>query len=322
MSTSDLGMDARGLLLKAASLAPSLHNTQPWRFRMGANSVMVYRDLARWLVAEDPRQQAMYVSLGAAILNLRVAAAELGRLAHVSLLPACGDGDLVAEVHLGAGLGVDPELAHLFTYLARRRTNRQPYAERSIPTRALDDLRHAARTDGARLHVVRDHDAVHRLLGIAADAAVSELPDRDRLRERHSWVGGERLTEGVPGSALGPVPVDRLSPIRNLAAGADDVTRPVTPFERHPVLAVLSVRSDDVLAWLQGGQALQRVLLTAARWGLSASFLNQALEHELLRWTVDCGEAGANPLMIMRIGYGRPVEPTPRRPLEAIDRRD
>ena len=322
MSTGGLGRDARGLLLTAASLAPSLHNTQPWRFRVGANTVLVYRDLERWLVAEDPRQQALHLSLGASILNLRVAAAELGRLAHVSLLPASGDDDLVAEVYLGAGLGVDPELAHLFTYLTRRRTNRQPYAERSIPERALDDLRHAARVDGARLHVVRDHDAVHRLLGVAADAAVCELRDRDRLRERNSWVGGQRTTEGVPGSALGPVPPDRLSPIRNLAVAAADVTSPVTPFERHPVLAVLSVRRDDVLAWLQGGQALQRVLLTAARWGLSASFLNQAVEHGLLRWTVDCGESGAFPLMLMRLGYGRPVEPTPRRPLEAIARQD
>lgn len=322
MSTEGLGREARGLLLTAASLAPSLHNTQPWQLRVGASAVLVYRDLARWLVAEDPRQQAMYVSLGAAVMNLRVAAAELGRLAHVSLLPACGDADLVAEVYLGAGLGVDPELAHLFTYLARRRTNRQPYAERRIPARALDDLRHAARVDGARLHVVRDNDEVHRLLGVAADGAVSELHDVDRLRERNSWVGGKRLTEGVPGSALGPVPLDRPSPIRNLAVDAADVPGPVTPFERHPVLAVLSVRRDDVLGWMQGGQALQRLLLTAARWGLSASFLNQAVEHELLRWTIDCGEPGAFPLMLMRLGYGRPVEPTPRRPLEAIVRQD
>jgi nitroreductase len=322
MSTDGFGRNARGILLTAASSAPSLHNTQPWRFRVGASTVLVYRDLSRWLTAEDPRQQALHVSLGAAVLNLRVAAAELGRLAHVSLLPACGDEDLVAEVYLGAGLGVDPELAHLFTYLPRRRTNRQPYAERAIPERALDDLRFAARVEGARLHVVREYVSVHRLLATAAEAAAGELDDVDRLRERNAWVGGDRLTEGVPRSALGPVPVDRPSPVRNLAVNPADVTGTVVPFERRPVLAVLSVRRDDPLAWLQGGQALQRVLLTGARWGLSASFLNQALEQELLRWTVECGAPGLSPLMVLRIGYGRPVEPTPRRPLEAIVRQD
>lgn len=320
MFTVGLGQDARNTLLTAAVRAPSMHNTQPWRFQVGTSTVQVYRDLDRWLRADDPRKSALHISLGAVVLNLRVAAAEIGRLAHVTLLPDPDDADHVATVSLAAGLGVDAELAALFPFLARRRTSRRPFADRWIPDRAVRDLEHAATLDGGHLRVIRDPSRVRRLLGLAAEGATNELFDLDRLRERAHWVGGERSEDGIPTSSLGPHPTGHPGVVRDLAVRRADRERPAEAFERRPALAVLSVRRDDPVGWLVAGQALERVLLTAARWGLSASFMNQALTSEQMWWFGHDPDHGAeHPQMVLRLGYAELPEPTPRRALQEFE---
>lgn len=311
-----LAQDARTTLLSSAVRAPSMHNSQPWRFEIGPNSAHVYRDLDRWLQVEDPHQSALYMSLGAAVLNLRVAAAELGRLAQVTLFPEPEQPDYVARVWLATGLGIDAELAALFPYVSRRRTNRHPFADRWIPDRALRELGRAARAENALLQVVRDPDDVRRLLNLAAEGATDEMYQFGRLQERARWVGGERADDGIPATALGPLPVENPPLVRDLAVRSADRQRPAARFERHPVLALLSVRRDDPLGWLGAGQALERVLLTATRWGLSASFLNQALDCEGWQWPAQTHDGtSAYPQMLLRLGYGRLTEAIPRRPL-------
>ncbi len=308
--------DLRTRLLDAAVLAPSMHNTQPWRFEAGSRTVRVYRDLERWLRAEDPRQTALYISLGAVVLNLRVAAAEFGYLAHLSLLPDPRDDDHVATLTLATGLSYDPELRPLFPYLWRRRTNRSPFESRRVPDCVLRDLEATARVERGVLEVVSDAERVRRLLGLAAQGTVSELLELAKLEERARWVGGCRRHDGIPTSALGPVPVDGPSVVRDLAVRQADRQRPVARFEPQPLLGMLSVRRDDRLGWLTAGQALERVLLTAAQWGLSVSFLNQALNREELTRPGDQpDEAALHPQMLLRLGYAPLPDPTPRRPL-------
>ena len=322
MSPASLALDARTTLLSAAVLAPSLHNTQPWRFRVGSRSVHVYRDLDRWLRLEDPTRSGLYISLGAAVLNVRVAAAELGRLAQVTLLPDPRDPDYIARVTLGRGLGVDAELASLYTYLPRRRTNRMPFDERRMPDRAVHDMERAARAENAVFHIERRSERVRRLLGLAAEGSAVEILDLERLRERARWVGGDRDRDGIPSAALGPVPDDHSALVRDLAVRERDMRRPVARFERHPVLAVLSVRRDDAAGWLTAGQALQRVLLEAARWGVHASFLNQALAAPEIAGLVaeqHDGDGRLYPQMVLRLGYGLLPAPAPRRPLDDVE---
>jgi nitroreductase len=123
----------RDELLRAAVAAPSLHNSQPWKFRFRGAVVEVHRDRARELPAEDPNGRMLFLSLGAAILNLRVGAAQLGLGAAARNVLDRRRPDLVAEVDL---LPPGPELEKLRVLapsVHERRSNRGPYTEERLP---------------------------------------------------------------------------------------------------------------------------------------------------------------------------------------------
>ncbi|MEI8406549.1 MULTISPECIES: Acg family FMN-binding oxidoreductase [unclassified Kribbella] len=309
----------RDALLRAAVAAPSMHNTQPWRFRFRGWVVEVHRDRDRELPAEDPDRRMLHLSLGAAVFNLRVGAAELGYGAEARSVFDRSRPDLVAEVELTAAGAEVKRLRQLAPYIELRRTNREPYSDEQVPAdvRRLLDL--TAGLEGAELQWLTA-PARRKWMQLATnDAGLADDEDHARTAERRRWVGGDRVADGVPSSALGPRTVGGTSPARDLAATPADVNRMVADFERDPQLALLSTIHDGPIAWLRAGQALQRVLLEATAHGVSTSLLNQAVEHEALRWLInDPLGTWHRPQAVIRFGYGPPVPPTPRRPITDV----
>jgi len=307
------------VLLQAATRAPSLHNSQPWTFAVGLRHIEVYADAARQLESADPTGRSLLVSCGAAVLNLRVAAAHLMLRPRVRLLPDHADRTLVAVLELERTRQSPGELQRYFPALAARRTNRRPFEDRTIAAAVLASLVDAARAEGAVLHVFDAPDEVARIVDLLHDADLAERANARRLAERRQWVAKDSGDDGIPSSSLGPRPVEARTPYRDL--GGLVTPRDYARFEAAPTLAVLSTAADRALDWVRAGQALERVLLEATVAGLSASFMNQPLEQHDLRWQV------RNPLtgighshMILRLGYGESVPASPRRPLEAVTR--
>jgi nitroreductase len=303
-------------LLRAAGSAPSMHNTQPWRFRFAGSVIELYRDRSRELPAEDPDGRMLHLSLGAALLNLRVGAAHLGYGSEVRSVLDPARPDLVAELELLPVEAESVQLNQLTPYLTERRTNRHPYLDRPVPDRLRELLERTARLEQTVLHWVDQPSRLRWLQLATADAAEEDDHDAARSAERRQWVGGVRTDNGVPLQSLGPLGSDATAPVRNLAATPADNLRPVARFEPHPQLAILLTRRDGPAVWLRAGQAMERVLLEATAHGLSTSLLNQAIEHEELRRLVhEPVGAWTRPQAVIRFGYGPPVPPTPRRPI-------
>ncbi|TDD60642.1 nitroreductase [Kribbella antibiotica] len=317
MSGIALSADDRETMILAAVLAPSMHNTQPWRFRFAGSVVEVYRDRDRELPAEDPQRRMLFVSLGAAILNLRVGAAVRGYGSQVRHLVDKRRPDLVALVELGDPDG--SQLSVLGPYLTKRRTNRQPYTDERVPDETRAGLDLAARIEGARLQWL-DRPSLRWWLHMATkEAGGADDASRARIAERRQWVGGDRSVDGVPSRALGPRAARGLPAARDLAVAAADLERPLGVFEAEPQLAVLATRFDGPIEWLRAGQAMERVLLAAASHGLATSLLNQVIEHAELRWQInDPLGLWQRPQAVLRVGYGPPVLRTPRRPIADV----
>ncbi|WP_406054619.1 Acg family FMN-binding oxidoreductase [Kribbella sp. NBC_00889] len=311
--------DVRDQLLRAAVAAPSVHNTQPWRFRFRGWVVEVHRDRDRELPAEDRDRRMLYLSLGAAVFNLRVAAALCGYGTDTRSVLDRAHPDLVAEVELVIPGPDIQSLSALAPYVPLRRTNRQPYSDRRVTPEVQKLLELSARLEGALLDWA-EAPARRRWLQLASsDAGALDDQDAARSAERRRWVGGARARDGVPSNALGPRSEGEISPVRDLAATPADESRTVIAFEAEPQLAVLSTRHDGRPEWLRAGQAMERVLLEATALGLSTSLLNQALEHDELRWLInDPLGPSYRPQVIIRVGYGPPVPATPRRPISDV----
>lgn len=305
-------------LVAAAILAPSMHNTQPWRFRFepASETFELSADPARTLRFGDPDGRAVHIACGAALFNLRLAAAVAGRDPVVRLIPAVTQPLLLATVRLAGPWQAKPGEIELHAAMASRRTNRSPFSGRPVAPGILAELVAAARMEGAVLHIP-DHQETARLLELARDAERILLAQPGYRAELAEWAGGARDREGIPGDALAPHDPRGPSPVRDFAPTQPGPVQHAW-FEERPQLAVLSTQSSSRSDWLRAGQALQRVLLTATLRGVAASPLTQPLETPDAWLVRDPGSSFEFPQMILRIGYGLPVPHSPRRPVSEV----
>lgn len=309
------------VLIRAASLAPSLHNSQPWALAAGSRHIEVYADASRQLPSADASGRSLLLSCGAAIFNIRVALEHLSFSPRLRLLPDTEDATFLAVIEVRGRKRTRGTLGRYFDAIPARRTNRRPFKDAHLPGPVLAALGDAARAEGAALHFVADPDEVARIVDLLGDADLVDRTDPSRIAERRLWIGDRPpgSDDGIPEESLGPRPVQPRTAFRDL--GQAGVLRDHEEFERAPVLAVLSTTGDRPLDWLRAGQALERLLLEATLTGISASFMNQPLEQDDLRWLVRNPLTGiGHSQMIVRLGYGDPVPATPRRPIREVMR--
>lgn len=314
------GLDAAQTeqLLDTAGRAPSLHNTQPWAFRVRQDAIELHADPGRGLPVTDPDGRELRLSCGAALFTLRLALHGAGIRPLVTLFPDQDRPDLVAVIRRGGTRAPNPEQEALLRAVPLRHTNRHPFSEVAVASPEQHALRRAAQEEGGWLHVVDDTDQLVRMRELAVRTHRSQMADPAFRAELARWTAtSPGRVDGVPAAAGGPLPAPNEAwSLRDFTAGTGRERIPGKDFAERPLLAVLSVHHTGRHADVQAGQALQRVLLTATARGLSASFVSQLVEVPTAREQLRRIVAGTRPPhAVLRIGYGRPVPMTPRRPV-------
>ncbi len=307
-------------LISAAVAAPSIHNTQPWRFRLDPESatVEVHAAEERLLACADADGRAMHLSIGAAVLNLRVAVTHLGRQTEVRLLPDATKPGLMASIRLLGPTGHTAEFGNaLYDAIWRRHSTRLPFTADHPPEHLLNGLCEAAGKEGAGLHFADLRERTS-LLNLTSEAEWLNHTDRPRREESRQWIRDD-ADDGLPRAALGPQDTDARMPMRDFSSLQPAFHRPPELFETDPLIAVLTTTRDGPADWLRAGQALERVLLLATADGLATSLLHQPLEWPDLRWQLrDTRMGPAHVQMLVRLGYGPAGRPTPRRPVREV----
>ena len=306
-------------LLNYAVLAPSSHNSQPWLFKVIDDGVELYADRTRALPVVDPDDRELIISCGSALFHLRMAVAHFGHSCIVSWFSPENNNDLLARVSLGEERKPTPEEEILFDAITKRRTNRMPFEPRQVQEKLLTELEAMANQEETWLYIIHMEEERNKVADLIAEADRIQMADGRFRRELAAWIHSNRTItrDGLPGYAFGYG--DLASIVAPLLVRTFDIGRGQAAKDRQlaagsPVLAVLGTDRDDSSAWLSAGQALSRVLLRACADGVSASFLNQPIElHELrIKLNQLLGRKG-HPQLMLRMGYGPEIKPTPRR---------
>ena len=301
---------------EAGIRAPSLHNSQPWSFRLRDGGIEVLADTSRQLPVADSGGWAVRIACGAAVFNARLALAVSGVPAQVMLRPPGAD-PVIARLTPGPQRLPTYLETDLFAAIPRRHSNRQPFWPNPVPSEVRVRLIEAARTEGCWLDLLVGMTALSGFAEIARSADRVLRRDFRYQAEFAGWTHADRSPDGVPVAAGGPLgePQDLL-PQRafgdhHRALGRD--------FEPEPLVAVLGTTADRPIDQILAGQALQRTLLTATDAGLACSMMSEPIEVPSARDQLRRSLSRSGPPQIaLRIGYGVAGRPTPRRALDEV----
>ncbi|MEU5266847.1 hypothetical protein [Amycolatopsis sp. NPDC021455] len=302
-------------VIGAAVLAPSTHNTQPWRFRCTSAGLELHADPDRALPVADADRRELLLSCGAALFNLRAAIHALGAHPAVTLFPRRDDPTLLAVVRPFAARRPDPRLVELADAIPRRHTNRTPFEAGSIPASLVAELRHAAEVEQAWLPRL-DANQLEGLRELVHKGHHAQLADPAFLAEWRHWTGRDPDSrDGVPEYAAGSTPSNNGGwVLRDF--GSQDRGR---PDDSEPLVVVIGSFDDTRVDRIRAGQAMQRVLLTATAAGFDASFISQPVEVPAVRAELRrLLGGGLWPQIVLRLGRGAPVPWTPRRSLADV----
>ncbi|MFI6483555.1 Acg family FMN-binding oxidoreductase [Nonomuraea sp. NPDC050663] len=300
--------DAIREAVDAARWAPSVHNTQPWSFAVAGEEISVRADSDRRLRVSDPAGRQMLISGGASLFTLRTMVRCKGYEPEVLVLPDPDRPALLAIVRVGGRVTPDEYVLRLGGEIRVRRTHRAGFTTLPVPGRTIEALVQQAGAEGALLTPVEHPRAIEVLSALTTAAQALQSVDRRFTLELVRWAAppGSPRGDGVPAGGYPDTP-PRTEPAfaQRDYGGAHGWGAPTDQrMSTSPgVVALLTTSGDSRREWVAAGQALQRVLLHASGYGISAAFHTQALElppmRELLR-TELC--AGRFPQMIMRLG--------------------
>ncbi|MGH3285063.1 MAG: Acg family FMN-binding oxidoreductase [Streptosporangiaceae bacterium] len=305
-------------LIGVAARAPSLHNTQPWRFEVSEHAIELHADASRQLQV-DPDGREMLISCGAALYGLRLAVRSLGRLPEVELLPepvVPATRRLLARVRLGPAAPMTADERKMLIAAPHRHTHRGPFEPGPLPEGLLTRLQDDARAEGATLIVV-DSERADKLVAIVAASSRRQDLDPGSRAETRRWSrdASSQARDGVPAHAFpaGPSRKAGRLPQRDfdLGRGLGLLT---AGGPAASVMAALLTPGDGERDWLNAGQALDRLLLRAATQWVFGCLNTQPLEAVATRALVkNCLAQPGSPQMLLALGVSRTSHATARR---------
>lgn len=315
-------------LIRMACRAPSIHNSQPWSWRLvSADTVELHADRSRQLTETDPQGRSLVISCGAALHHFGVAADGFGLATEMTLLPDGSDSDFLARIHLSPGEVTASSVAAMAA-LEDRATDRRGFTDWEVPMPRLRRLAEAATGWGAHTEPIADPGHTARVRDLIEQARAEQHENPRIAGEQAEWINhgpddGVPATSALPHVSQGATRTpDRFNPSTS-APGQPASSRQssTTPADVH---VLIFTAHDDPASWLAAGQALSALWIRATQEGISLTPDTQVIEvsrtRELLRRQLldDLG----HPQVLVHVGWPEtsrsPQESSPRRALDEV----
>ena len=309
-------------IIRYASLAPNGHNTQPWRFRIDEDGIVIAPDFSRRTPVVDPDDHHVFVSMGCSAENLALASRARGQSGDLRFDPTPP-----GSVAFGFGDGPSAETS-LFDAIPRRQSTRADYDGRQVSPSDLRMMASAATVPGVGLVLITDKPRIEKVCDLVIAGNSAQMASVDFMRELKAWLRfsprqaiemGDGLFSAASGSPplpawLGPHMFDWFF---RAAAENDKYARQM---RSSAGVAVFVSQRADPEHWVLAGRACQRFALQATALGLKCAFINQPVEVAHLRPELAAlvGMPDCRPDIVMRFGYGPTMPFSARRPVEEV----
>ena len=315
-------------LIRYATLAPSGHNTQPWKFAVAGDVIEIIPDYTRRLPAVDPEDRELWISLGCALENLVIAAPAAGYAAEVAY--PTPDADKIT-VHLrkasvpGSRAGAVSDT--LFAAIPHRQNNRSLYSGQPVPLAEMKTLAAIQSETGVSLHIITDSAGKEALIEYIRAGDRHQFGDPAFVAELVSWIRFNkpealRSRDGLYTICTGNPNVPRWLGRRFLTAASagQQADTSAEKARSSSGLIVIAAAEDDKRSWIDTGRLYERLALTLTAFGLKLAFLNQPTEVPALRSQLQSylHLGTARPQLLLRFGYADPLPHSLRRPLEQV----
>jgi nitroreductase len=307
--------------VRHATLAASSHNTQPWKFGLEPDRIVILPDLSRRCPEVDPDDHHLYASLGCATENLVLAAQAEGFRCRVSYQAA------------SSSLQVDLESAKAvrsprFDAIPWRQCSRAKYDGTSLTSEQLRQLEEAGRSPEVSVMFLTEHRQKEQLAEYVAAGNAAQFSDARWVAEMKKWIrfnasDALRTGDGLYGATLGIPNVPRWlgrAVMRAAVSAQSQSDKDRSHIHSSGAIAVLFSASDDKQHWVEAGRSYERLALQASALGLSSAFINQPVEVAALRsqLAAHLGIGNHRPDLIVRLGYGPRMPRSLRRPVEQV----
>lgn len=310
-------------LLHYATMAPSGHNTQPWKFRVEDNLILIFPDLSRRLPVVDPLDRELYISLGCALENLVIAARHEGYRAQVGY--SFQDGAMSVNLEPADGKSDND---WLFNAIPIKQSTRRQYDGRSIPEADMEKLASLPLEQGVSALFVKDPEKIDGVIELVKEGNSIQMNDRDFMRELVSWIRfneaeANRYRDGLSSKAMGnpssPRVIGKLF-MKFFLNSKGQSKKDEKCIRGSSALMVLLSENDDINSWISTGRSFERLALCATALGIKNAHINQPCEvPELKKKFQKLLSAGSmHPQLLLRLGYAEPLPKSLRRPVSEV----
>jgi hypothetical protein len=309
-------------LVRYATLAPSSHNTQCWKFRLGDQSLSIQPDYQRRCPIVDPDDHHLFVSLGCAAENLVQAASAMGFRGEPVFKTGTTESVDISLVRVTA------MRTPLFEAIPRRQSTRGEYDAKPLSNDELRLLETAGSGNGVRVHLLTDKQAMESVLDFVVQGNTTQMRDPAFVRELKDWIRfngrqaarhGDGLFSGSSGNPTAPSWLGGLMFDFFFSEKAEN-----DKYARHvrssAGIAVFVSDYEDKNHWIEAGRAFQRFALQATAMNVRTAHLNQPVEVTSLRpkFAKSIGIASGRPDLVIRFGRGPEMPRSVRRPISAV----
>jgi hypothetical protein len=311
-------------IINAATLAPSSHNTQPWKFVIESDRIHIYPDYERALNVVDPDHHELFISLGCAVENLEIAARKFGYRTNIHIREE-DDVSIIIEV--------DPayhkEESILYDQIEVRQTTRNRYNGISIPIRHLMMLHAIEMEEGTKCYIINNRHDFEKYTSLVKEACILQFSQQEYVSELVKWIRFNRLratktNDGLYCGAAGKPDLPEWFGKFIVGLTIDPVKESrkcEALINSSSALIVFTAAGDDKKSWINVGRSFERFALTASYLNINLAHQNSACEvmsvRKKLAEVMDLNN-GEQPLMLSRIGYSDKMPYSYRRPLEDV----